>query len=176
METFITARKLVDNPHYLKQRKDAISDFDISSIDGPIVEIIEGFLGLPHCFTLQSCYGHFIYYGQQDPFNTEPLPLSSNSEIVKYKIAYIALCIQNNKHGKKLLDELSEVPWIDPEYIQFGCATWFWKQYKNSYALQVEPERYMFNDTADIGYREALHIEKVRNRFFAKLAQIVRQR
>ncbi len=172
METFIKAKKLVDDPEYTKQRKDIISDFDINFIDGPIVEIIEGFLRLPHCFTLQSCYGHFIYSGQEDPFNTGALPLSSNIEIVKYKIAYIALCIQNNKQGKKLLDDLIKVQRIDPEYIQFGCAEWFWKRYKNSYAIQVEPIRYMYSDTAKIGFKEALHIEKTRNRFFDELALI----
>jgi hypothetical protein len=176
METFAAIKKLVDNPDYLKQREDSIGGFDINSIDSPIVEIIEGFLKLPYCFTLQSCYGHFIYRGQKDPFNTAPLPVSSNSKTVKYKIAYIALCIQNNKHGKELLDDLSEVPRLDSKYVQIGCAEWFWKRYLNSFALQVEPQRYMYMDTADISYKEALHIETVRNSFFNKLAQIIQQR
>ena len=176
METFTAAKKLIDNPDYLKQRMDCIRSFDINSIDRPIIEIIEGFLKLPYCFTLQSCYGHFIYDGQKDPFNTEPLPLSCKIKTFKYKIAYIALCIQDSKPGKELLDDLSKVPQIDTEYIQFGCAEWFWKTYLNSFALQVEPVRYMYRDTADISYEEASRIEKIRNRFFDKLSQIALQR
>ncbi len=39
--------------------------------------------------------------------------------------------------------DLRQIPAIDPEYIQFGCAEWFWEAQVNSYALQVEPMRHM---------------------------------
>lgn len=28
---------------------------------------------------------------------------------------------------------------IEPDYLQFGSADWFWERWLNSYALQVEP-------------------------------------
>ena len=43
----------------------------------------------------------------------------------------------------------------------------------NSYALQVEPDRFKFQDTAIVGYKEALHIEKIRNEFFIRLYELL---
>jgi len=122
---------------------------------------------------LQSCYGHFLHNSQKNPYNIEPLPLSNDISNVEYKIAYIALCIENSKQGRTLFYDLKEIPSIDPEYIQFGCAEWFWKRQVNSYALQVEPKRHMTKDRLSVDYWEALHIEKVRNNFFTQLKKFV---
>ena len=46
----------------------------------------------------------------------------------------------------------------------FGKAT-----ESDSCALQVEPDRFRLQDTAIVGYKEALHIEKIRNEFFIRL-------
>lgn len=83
----------------------------------------------------QSCYGHFIYTGQRDPHNIEPLPVTDKIARVEYRIAYIALCIENNAAGIKLLKALKEITVIDPENIQFCGADWFWERQINSYAL-----------------------------------------
>ncbi len=173
METFTDLKDFVDNPYFHDQRKKWLSKLDIGSIDTPIVELISGFVKLDYCFTFQSCYGHFLHNSQNDPYNIEPLPISNGISNVEYKIAYIALCIENSKQGRTLFFELKEIPSIDPEYIQFGCAEWFWERQVNSYALQVEPKKHMTKDRLSVDYWEALHIEKVRNNFFTQLKKFV---
>ncbi len=173
METFTNLKDFVDNPYFHDQRKKYLSKLDIESIDAPLVDLISSFTKLDYCFTLQSCYGHFLHNSQKNPYNIEPLPLSNDISNVEYKIAYIALCIENSKQGRTLFYDLKEIPSIDPEYIQFGCAEWFWKRQVNSYALQVEPKRHMTKDRLSVDYWEALHIEKVRNNFFTQLKKFV---
>jgi len=176
LETFTVLKKLVDNPDYSEQRHKALCQLDMSTIDAPIIELIDGFSKLPYCFTLQSCYGHFLHDHQRDPQNLDPLPISGNLNHVEYRIAYLALCLQDSDPGRELFDDLKEIPAIDPEYIQFGCAEWFWKKQVNSYALQVEPKRHMRTDKISVSYQEALHIEKIRDAFFHGLKKIIQQR
>ena len=76
--------------------------------------------------------------------------------------------------GKRLLDALKEFTDVDPDNIQFCCAEWFWQRQVNSYALQVEPERFKFEDKAVLDYREALRIEKIRNEFFPRIYELVK--
>jgi len=173
METFTEIKPLIDNFLYQKQREKSLSRLDINTIDTPIIEIINSFAKLPFCFTLQSCYGHFVYKNQKNPKNVEPLPDSDYISNVVYRIAYVALCIQNDDRGKILLEKLSNIPSIDPEYVQFGCAEWFWEKQVNSYALQVEPQRYKTKDRISISYKEALYIEKIRNEVFMELKKII---
>ena len=142
-------------------------------IDVPIIELINAFNKLPYCFTLQSCYGHFIYDNQSNSHNLEPLPITDIITRVEYRIAYICFCIENSDLGRGLLEALNEITAIDPENIQFCCADWFWKRQVNSYALQVQPDRFKHKDSAILGYREALHIEKIRNEFFVQLQELV---
>lgn len=172
METFTEFKSLVKNPLFHQQREKSLNQLNIDTIDAPIKKIIKGFSNLPYCFTLQSCYGHFLYNDQKNPNNIEPLPSLDNISNIEYRIAYIALCIRNNEQGKMLLQELKKIPSIDPDYIQFGCADWFWKNQVNSYALQVEPERFKTKDKITVNFQEALHIEKVRNEFFRRLEKI----
>lgn len=153
-----------------------MNSLDLNALDAPIVEIIDGFSKLPYCFTLQSCYGHFLHKSQKNSRNTEPLPTSDDIARVEYRIAYMALCLQNSKLGRELFHDLAKIPAIDPEYIQFGCAEWFWEKQVNSYALQVEPQRYMTRDKVSVAYQEALHIEKIRDKFFRALKGIVQKR
>lgn len=176
METFTGIKNFVANPHFHQQRQQCLSGLDPGTIDPPIVEIIRAFARLHCCFTLQSCYGHFVYGNQQDNHNIEPLPFPGNVQIVEYRIAYIALCIENSNHGRDLFHALRQLPKIDPECIQFGCADWFWQQQVNSYALQVEPKRYRNKDRIRIDYQEALHIEKIRNQFFAQIEKLLQGR
>lgn len=176
METFTDLKDFIDNPHFNKQRQRSLRSLDLETLDSPLVEIIEGFSNLSYCFTLQSCYGHFLYSGQKNEKNIEPLPDSEDIGEVEYRIAYIALCLKDNPPGRELFSELSEVTALDSEYIQFCCADWFWKDQVNSYALQVEPERYKTQDRCLVSYKEALHIEKVRTAFFAEIGRIVQMR
>jgi len=176
LETFTKIKRFKNNPNYDVQRQKSIDALNIGIIDKPIVNLIKWFVKLPYCFTLQSCYGHFVCDGQRNTNNIEKIPMSKNFKSVEYRIAYIALCIQNSKSGKKLYEELSKVPQIDHKYIQFGCAEWLWKRQVNSFALQVEPERYSTKDNAFIEYEEALHIEIIRNKFFERLKDIIQSR
>lgn len=173
MESFTELKNLTENPNYQKQRQNCLQNLTDEMIDIPIIEIVKGFNKLPFCFTLQSCYGHFIYKGQNDLYNLIPLPTNRAVGQVKYRIAYVALCIENSSLGKKMLSTLSNVSSISPENIQFCCAEWFWNKQVNSYALQVEPDRFKHKDTAIIDLCEALKIEKTRNDFFIQLSALL---
>lgn len=173
METFTELKDLVDNPHFRDQRQRNLRELKDAVIDEPIKELINGFNKLSYCFTLQSCYGHFIYDGQNDPHNLGPLPLKDSINQVVYRIAYMAFCIENSTWGRLLLNEFLTITEIDPKNIQFGCAEWFWKRQINSYAFQVEPDRFKFEDKAVLDYKEALIIENVRNQFFVQLGGLL---
>lgn len=173
METFTAARAFVANPRYHKEREESLRALDFSGIDDPIIEIIKSFAGLKYCFTLQSCFGHFLYPGQTDPYNTEPLPVNEIVDTIEYRIAYLALCLEDNAPGRKLFDDLRNVTSIDPKYVQYGSADWFWERHLNAYVLQVEPEEHMTRDRCRIDHQEALHVEMVRDRFFDELAALV---
>lgn len=142
-------------------------------IDPPIIDLINGFKKLPYCFTLQCCYGHFVCNDREDPHNLAPLPVKDTMAKVEYRIAYIAFCIENSFPGRELYENLQGIAAIDPKNIQFGCAEWFWQRQVNSYALQVEPDRFKCNDRAMLDYPEALRIDKIRNTFFARLYDMV---
>ena len=154
METFTPLKDFVDNPHFEAQRKAALFRLDLNSIDAPIRGLVDAFSKRPCCYTLQSCRGHFVYVDRTDPHNLDPLPDEEIPSPIEYRIAYVALVIENSREGKKLFDDLSSLTAIDPGYIQFGCAGWFWKTKKrvNSYALQVEPERYKDKDRCFVAY------------------------
>ena len=173
METFTEVKELVENPRFQAQKQKVLCDLTDDMIDMPIIDLINGFNKLPYCFTLQSCYGHFVYNGQKDTHNLEPLPLKGAIAKVEYRIAYIAFCIENSLLGRELFESLKEITAIDPENVQFCCAEWFWKRQVNSYALQVEPDRFKRKDKAIVDYKEAFHIEKVRNEFFIRLYELL---
>ena len=175
METFAEPKELVENPHYREQRREIPAGLSDDMIDAPIIDLINDFNTLPYCFTMQSCYGHFVYNSQKDPYNLEPLPDIDTVARVKYRIAYICLCIQNSALGRGLLEALNEITAIDPANIQLCCAEWFWERQVNSYALQVEPDRFKNKDTALLDYREALHIEQIRNEFFVQLRELIKR-
>lgn len=173
METFTEPKALVGNPHYQDQRRKCLASLSDDMIDEPIIELINAFNKLPYCFTLQSCYGHFVYSGQNDPKNMEPLPMPDTIASVEYRIAYVAFCIENSGVGRMLFEALKGIADIDPDNIQFCCAECFWERQVNSYALQVEPDRFKFEDKAILDYKEALKMEKIRNEFFVQLKELL---
>lgn len=172
METFSEAREFVEHGGYVRARQRAIAALDLASIDDPIKDIVEGFAALPHCFTLQCCYGHFVCSPEQDPHNFEPIPLGF-SGLVTYRIAYIAFCLENSPGGQLLRHSLARLTAVDPGYIQFGSAHWFWERWPNSYALQVEPRAHMLKDEAILASTEALHTQAVRELFFEELRAVL---
>jgi hypothetical protein len=176
LETFTSAKTPVANPAFPAQRRQALMKLDLSTIDPPIVTLVSRFNELPYCFTLQSCYGHFLPAGQQDRHNLKRLPQVRSAATVGYRIAYLALCIDENDQGIALLADLGDVPSLDPDYVQFGCGDWFWHRQVNSYALQVEPKRYETEDEVCIAYEEALHIQAVRDSVFSALERLLDKR
>lgn len=174
METYTEPKELVENPHYQAQRQKNLGSLSDSMIDEPIIEIVNGFNELPYCFTLQSCYGHFVYSGRKNAHNLEPLPVKDIIAGVEYRIAYIAFCVENSASGRGLIETLKEITTIDPKSIQFCCAEWFWKRQVNSYALQVEPDRFKTKDMVILGYKEALYIEKIRNELFVRIDELLK--
>lgn len=173
METFIEFRPMVVDPRYKTRRRHCLNELNIDELDTPIAGLIDELCELPSCFTIQSCFGHFLYPDQEDPNNIDPLPSTNVIDAVEYRIAYIALCVENNRSGREFLSWLKQLSDIDPHYIQFGCAEWFWERYPNSYVLQVEPERHMQKDKSTVDFQEALRIEKVRNKFYDHLMILV---
>jgi hypothetical protein len=174
LETFGEPRKLVSNPGFQEQKRRTLAGLSDDMIDEPIIDIVKELNHLPSCFTLQCCYGHFVYDGQWDPHNLEPLPVSGQIDRVEYRIAYVACCIDNGEAGRDLLDKLKKIVAIDPQNVQCCSARWFWERQVNSYALQVEPDRFKHQDRAILDLQEALYIENVRNEFFLALAKLLR--
>ena len=172
METYTEPKALIDNPYYREHRQKKLADLKDANIDAPIIEMIHSFNNSPCCFSLQSCYGHFLYKGCNDPQNLEFLPITDTISRVEYRIAYIAFCIEDSASGRELFGNLRAITAIDTKNIQFCCAEWFWKRQVNSYVLQVEPDRYKRNDRAILDYNEALYIEKIRNEFFIQLDEL----
>jgi hypothetical protein len=172
METFADAREFVENPRYQRDREVVLEKLALENIDGPIRNIVAGFAELPYCFSLQSCYGHFVHAAQPQLDNLEPLP-SHDVGTVQYRIAYMALCLENSREGRHLRRALEQIPASDPEYVQFGSPEWFWQRHLNSFALQVEPSRFADRDVAILGHEEALYVQEVRDRFFTRLTELV---
>jgi len=173
METFAPAKALVENPGFAHQRRQCLKGLTADMIDPPIRPLVHTLNGIAACFTLQCCYGHFVFTGCRDPNNLDPLPPQAPRAPITYRIAYLALCIDKTPAGERLLEALAGIPDLDPDNIQFGSATWFWERQVNSYALQVEPDRFKRRDQAVLEYGEALRIERLRARFFERLAAVV---
>lgn len=173
METFVKAKRFVANPGFPSQKKAALAGLAAAQIDVPLAGLIARLNTLSCSFTLQCCFGHFIHKANRDPFNTEALRESQDIRRVDYKIAYLAFCLEESPSGRELYRKLEKMTAVDPGYIQFGSALWFWERQVNSYVLQVEPERFKKKDTARLTYREAVRVEKARNRFFARLAKMI---
>jgi len=172
METFAPPRRFVDHPLFDADRERALKALVINEIDAPIRDIVAGFSSLPYCFTLQSCFGHFVHSEATAADNLDPLP-PRDVGVVTYRIAYLALCLQNSTSGNRLFSALAEVPSIAPAFIQFGSPVWFWKRQVNAFALQVAPKRFKDRDQATIDHAEALQVQKVRDQFFTRLDDLV---
>ncbi|MEE4217408.1 MAG: hypothetical protein V2I48_07360 [Xanthomonadales bacterium] len=171
METFAPAREFVENPRFRSDRDDILGNLVLHSIDPPIRELVARLSALPCCFTLQSCYGHFVCPAQPALDNLEPVPADATGP-VRYRIAYMAFCLENSKSGRAFRKALEQITVIDTDYIQFGSPGWFWERYKNSYALQVEPPAFVNEDAVTVDHGEARHVQWVRDRFFAALTEL----
>ena len=120
METFTQPRKLVYNAQFEQQKLISLSGLTDEMIDAPIVEIIRDFNNRDDSFTLQCCYGHFLYEGQDNPENLESLSETHSIETVEYRIAYLAFCIDNCTSGKLFLETLKSLTQTEPG----KCSIW----------------------------------------------------
>jgi hypothetical protein len=173
METYVASKSFVEDPDYEIARTKALNDLDLAVIDTPILDIIDDFSRIPHCFTMQSCWGHFVHDGQPDPRGCAPLADCDDKTEIRFQLAYVAVCLENSEHGKALRNDLRGLVEIDPSNVQFGSAEWFWKQRVNSYVLQVEPDRFKYQDRAMIGVEEAFRLEQLKARVFDEIRLIV---
>lgn len=177
METFTAFRPLADNPSFSEDRQRCLAGLDMDGIDEPFRDIIAACTKITCCFTLQCCWGHFLLGDHKDdPRTLHPLSPFPGTAMVEYRLAYLALCVENCGAGRGLLDELRRIPELDPDYIQFGCAMWFWERQVNTYALQVEPVRHQMLDTVMLSHEEGLHVQMVRDLAFEQLREILQKR
>lgn len=181
MITFTIQKQFVEDPEYIRKKEKSLIELENilkkDGLDLPIEQIIIDINKIPYCFTLQSCYGHFVHRHRKNLYNVESLSKYSSEEIeVTYRIAYVAFCIQNNDSGRLLIEDLKSIVSIDPRYIQFGSSNWFWDQCVNSFVLQVSPERRRYEDKFNIDMEEALYIENVRDKFYQQLRDMVKKR
>jgi len=173
METYTELKPLAANPRFAKQREKALKGLDFSQIDKPILDIVKQLAEIPYLFSLQSCYGHFLHEKQKDPNNLERLTSDSAGKEIDYRIAYFAFCLENNEQGRDFLQKLEKLASINPDYIQCGCADWFWKRRVNTYVIQVEPDRFKNVDRCFVDFDEALILQDVRDMFFEEFRKIL---
>ncbi|MDH7594158.1 MAG: hypothetical protein QHG99_07400 [Methanomicrobiales archaeon] len=144
------------------------------TLDPPIVPLLEVFARLNCCYTIQSCWGHFVHDMQPETKNLASLKeYAGKVQHVLYRIAYLALCIEKSDEGLVLYRDLQGIASRDPEHIQFGSSEFFWKMVPNTYVIQVAPEWGIEEDSLWMGMEEALSIEEVRGRFFEELQALV---
>lgn len=172
MDTFTAAREFVPDRHFARRRREILAALDLGDVDEPIRDLVAAFNKVPQWFTLQCCYGHFVWAPGQDDHNLEPLPREPVAP-VRYRIAYVALCIEAGPQGRELRRSLASLTTIGPAYVQFGSADWFWEEWINSYVLQVEPVEHRLKDQATLQYAEALRTEEVRGVFFDRLRTLL---
>lgn len=171
METYSECKPFVDHPEFRENRRQVLENLEVGDIDLPLVSLVQKINRLPHVFSLQCCYGHFLWNNGTEIKVLEPL---KTDKWVRYRLAYIALCIENSSSGRVLQQRLMDIPsFSNQDNVQFCSAQWFWDQWPNSYALQIMPERFKEFDSAQITYVEAMKIAKLRDVCFAYLDNFV---
>ena len=172
VETFVEPQPFVPHSGFAGDRREALRLLDPGAIDSPIVDIVTACAALPHAFTLQCCYGHFLCSPDQDMHTLAPIP-DDCAGPVRYRIAYVAFCVENSDRGRAFHAELARIPDVDPGFIQFGSPDWFRERWPNSYALQVEPVAHRFKDEALLDVSEARRTAMARDGFFARLRRVL---
>ncbi len=172
MQTYCPEKPMVANAEFGVHKAAALDSLRKARIDEPIQELVHDLANLDFCFTLQSCWGHFVSSSLPDPQAIRTLRADSLENRYHYKIAYLALCLDNRPRGREFLVRLREIPAaVDPKYVQFGCADWFWKQQVNSYVLQVQPLDNAHVDSMDVNGELALELQGARDVFFRRVRE-----
>ncbi len=172
MRTFTQPRPFVESRRYARDREKALKRFDPRSLDPPIRELVTGLNDLAYVFTLQSCFGHFLWAGNLEERTLSRVP-TQDCGVVTYRIAYVAFCLADSKAGRAFRDSLAQVADGDPDYVQFGSAGWFWRRHPNTYAIQVEPARFCHLDKVALDHAEALLVQERRDIFFERLGRML---
>jgi len=171
METYTDCKPFIDNPNFKEDRRNILDNLEVGGMDLPLIPLVQKINRLPYVFSLQCCHGHFLWQNGKEIKTLEPLETDTS---VTYRLAYIALCIENSSSGRRLQQRLMNIPlFINQDNIQFCSAQWFWDQWPNSYALQIMPERFKAFDSALTTYAEAREIAKIRDACFAYLDEFV---
>lgn len=178
METFTPPRPFVPHPDYWRDRERSLQELrqEIvkNRIDPPLLQLVRECMTIPHCFTMQCCFGHFVHRMEPDTENLAPISrYTQEVGIIRYRIAYVALCLQDSSAGHAMYFELEKIAALDPSFIQFGSADWFWDQVPNTYCIQLEPERMKGEDSGEVTWEEALKIEEIREPFFTVIMEIM---
>ncbi len=171
MKTYAEAKDFVEHRGFVSARRDALASLELAAIDEPLRALVESFATLPHAFSLQCCFGHFLWRDDQDPHSLEAIPDDATGKI-DYRIAYFACCLENSARGHWLRDRLAEFVSVAPGLIQFGSPSWFWERCVNTYALQVQPESRKDRDRLFLGDEEARQIERARTQLFGALRNL----
>jgi len=100
--------EFVENARYSQERQDTLAALALGSIDEPLMDLVSGFATLSHCFTLQCCYGHFVWKSAKAPHTLERIP-SNVVGPVTYRIAYVAFCIESSRQGRDLRQVLAQL-------------------------------------------------------------------
>lgn len=171
MQTFCSEKPLEYNPGFNAKKVRSLKEMSDVDIETPVVEVVNSLNKLPFCFTLQSCFGHFLIEGENisDSFYF-PYSYTDAKEFL-YRISYVAICVDSVPESRRLLTLLRDIlNKINTEYLQFGCAEWYWEQYVNSYVIQVQPWNRSNVDSLYVTTEEAQKIRTVRDHFWKIMA------
>ena len=181
METFTPPRPFVPHPDYERDRAQAHRDLRQEivkdAIDSPLLLLINASFTVRCCFTVQCCCGHFVHQLEPDPENlitvTHYRDRKDAIGPIRYRIAYLALCLEDSQGGHEIYSGLEEIAKCNPSFIQFGSADWFSERMPNTYCIQLEPERMKTEDCGPVTWEEAVRIEELRGPFLTDLAEIL---
>ncbi|HII99788.1 MAG TPA: hypothetical protein HA272_11185 [Methanoregula sp.] len=181
METFTPPRPFVPHVGYQQDRDRSLRGLEQEirngTIDPPILPLVKECIPITHCFTVQCCYGHFVHQLEPDPENLIPVThyrdRKEEIEPIRYRIAYLALCIEDIPAGHTMYADLQEMADRNPVFIQFGSADWFSERMPNTYCIQLEPERMKTEDSGLVTWEEASRIEELKMPFFTNVTEIL---
>lgn len=161
MRTFDTAPPLESDLAFSINRSQSLHLLDLSVIDIPIVDTVYKYSKLECCYPVQSCWGHFdhaySFWGRGAAVNC-----LNRGQTMRYRIAYLALCLDDSEHGAFLLELLRQVPQCVGGSVQFGSAKWFRELHNNIYVVQTAPPHCIYLDSCYIDKKEAQYIHKSR--------------
>ena len=175
MQAFTEPRAPVPNETFATQRARVLAELDLEGLDCPLRDLVARLAEVPCCFPVESCCGHFvILQGDERRIFDRLPPLTDDITSVLYRVAYLALCVDDSPAGRDLLRELRAVPSIAPERVQFGCVDHHWRRQVNTFVLQVVPWPHRVVDDVLLTPEEARDVEDARRWFFIRLDDLVR--